>query len=112
MTDNKFTPGPWTLDGQVKMVGDGITQAAWQLYTGDVRPEGVYRGTICGIQSADQIAGITREEAEANARLIAAAPEMLEIIEQLLGIVQHRTLDTNSLLYEKMRAVVEKAILA
>lgn len=86
MTDTKFTPGPWTFGGQVKMIGDGITQAAWQLYTGDVRPEGVYRGTICGVQSADHIAGITREEAEANTRLIAAAPDLLFALENLLAV--------------------------
>jgi len=46
------------------------------------------------------------EECEANARLIAAAPEMLELCKQALKeIDENKTFDTT----ERLRAVIKKA---
>lgn len=76
----KYTPGPWVLTGRVHPVGDAGDET--DLYCGSVYPE-PWRGSVCSIQSADHIDGISREEAEANATLIAAAPDLLYALERI-----------------------------
>ncbi|HDA7260228.1 TPA: hypothetical protein O5T62_002833, partial [Staphylococcus aureus] len=44
-----------------------------------------WRGYVASVQSCDHIDGITREEAEANARLIAAAPDLLKAAEKFIA---------------------------
>ena len=73
----QHTPGPWIADGAEEIVTGDL------LYCGQVNPaEGEWRGDICRLQSCDHIGGIGREEAAANARLIAAAPRMLECLRE------------------------------
>jgi len=77
MTDTKHTPGPWIHYGKVTLVDD-----TYSLFCGGVNPvRGHYIGDICSIQSCDHIDGVPREDAEANARLIAAAPDLLAALE-------------------------------
>ncbi|MES2166579.1 MAG: hypothetical protein V4458_06040 [Pseudomonadota bacterium] len=78
------TPGPWRFSGHVTPVG-GEDGAIDMLWCGDVRPPdgNKYRGQIASIQSAEQINGIAAAEAEANARLIAAAPDLLKALKQI-----------------------------
>lgn len=72
----QHTPGPWRIkddrwhdNGKARLraisIGDG----------GDF-----YRGTVAHMQSAEHINGMTADEVEANARLIASAPELLEAL--------------------------------
>lgn len=72
MTANKHTPGPWYMDPEEVTGGFRIVPKI-----GD-------RGLAVAIQrdAAPAIpgSGIDRETAEANARLIAAAPELLEAL--------------------------------
>jgi hypothetical protein len=53
----------------------------------DVMPAAVgpYRGPIAYVHPAEQIGGITLEEAKANAELIAAAPVMFDALEKIAG---------------------------
>ncbi|MCO5092635.1 hypothetical protein [Bosea sp. (in: a-proteobacteria)] len=78
MGAEKFTKGPWVALGDVHQVGN-LDEHLW---CGDVSPNNAtpFRGPICHIQSCDHIGGISREEAEANARLIAAGPQMFEAL--------------------------------
>lgn len=83
MSDTKFTPGPW-----------------WAAIGKD-QPVPYYRGlisvlssdphiSICTGETGDQ-SGRTcgRDEWEANASLIAAAPDLYEALELLLNDVEH-----------------------
>lgn len=55
------------------------------------------------------IADFHGPDGEANARLSAAAPELLNLMRQLLRITPHRSLDTCAPLYRMMAEVVSKA---
>lgn len=70
MDKTKHTPGPWTLDTNPRNVhAQNYTQG--HLY--DI-------AIALGPLTAD------RDEAEANARLIAAAPELLEVCQSLVKL--------------------------
>ena len=44
-----------------------------------------YRGMVCSLNDAEHIGGITKQERDANARLIAAAPDLLAALHGLLA---------------------------
>lgn len=59
-----------------------------------------------------EVNGIKQDEVEANARLIAAAPEMLEALEEFLDITLGSSYDPNSATdraVKKAEAVLKKA---
>ena len=66
------TPGPWHWGHN--SASDASTACI------EIRPDGPYRGNVADLQSCEHIMGITMAETEANARLIAAAPELLEAL--------------------------------
>ena len=78
---SKHTPGPWHVANgvQVRSEKDQLARV-WMMRTG---------------------------EGKANARLIAAAPELLEAIEELLSATQH--LNPCPATVEKARAAIAKA---
>ena len=69
MTQDKHTPGPWKIDP--------FTNYKTQIY-GDKK-----HIAVALTQSSEQFQ-VTVSEAEANARLIAAAPELLEVLAGIL----------------------------
>lgn len=94
--DAKHTQGPWTesdwcatgptaaanhaaIDAVEKMVKDGITEVFTRPV---VQACGVGKTVVCTVY------GMSAEEAQENARLIAAAPELLGALEH-----QHRAMD-------------------
>jgi len=76
----EFTDGPWHYGGDHTDVSGDV------LYVGEITAGGSnYRGEIARVQSCDHIPnGISRDEAKANIRLIAAAPDLLEALDDLL----------------------------
>ena len=74
---SKHTPAPWVLTIKPAEHDADFTVAEIE------QPRSVkYRGAVTRMQSAEHIYGIGRDELIANARLIAAAPDMLEVLEQ------------------------------
>jgi hypothetical protein len=67
---SKHTPGPWRFNDNTKW---------WKTnpFSITVPRHGVYRAAIANIPAK---ATISRLEAEANARLISAAPDLLEAL--------------------------------
>jgi len=71
------TPAPWVLTIKPAAHDADFTVAEIE------QPRSVkYRGAVTRMQSAEHIYGIGREELIANARLISAAPDMLDALKQ------------------------------
>lgn len=66
---SKHTRGPWTVD----------------LETGEIEAQGAVIGTIYGADDYPCCEEDIDEECKANARLIAAAPDMLQALWSVLG---------------------------
>ncbi len=83
-----ITPGPWTVNGKVQ--GN-----LWRI-------DGCGEGAKVGIEMLMNPVALvkTREDAE----FIATAPELLEVLEQL---VDHGSFPSD--IYDKARAVLQKA---
>jgi hypothetical protein len=86
MTEQKHTPGPWHVRGRL-IEADRHTVAA------------LSKVTDCDL---------LREESEANARLIAAAPELLEACETCLRLLESEDLDANKFDGEARRKLVPR----
>lgn len=70
MSKVKFTPGPWTVENnEDKSLADILLN----IENEDVLVAGIYSGDA-----------IVTEEDKATARLVAAAPEMYELLEAVL----------------------------
>lgn len=74
----QHTPGPWHI---LCRIYDTKTESHRRTIAGDSRP-GDYGGKVATAGGAD----LPEEVVEANARLIAAAPEMLSELRNLLRI--------------------------
>ena len=70
MSQSNHTPGPWTVDWS----DDGPL-----IYTGDLMI-----ASVSGSTEHIKVRGIDEQTTEANASLIAAAPDLLEALERLL----------------------------
>jgi hypothetical protein len=92
---SKHTPGPW----RVEAVDAEGTLVYHRVMSAGYRVAGVY--TIRGGR------GLSREESDANAHLIAAAPEMLAALEGILNI--GHTPDTWEVAHRIGRAAIAKA---
>ena len=74
MSSSKHTPGPWAIYNGCNVYPDnGDTKA--RHHVAEVTPEG-WQSEHCDI---------TPEEHKANARLIAAAPELLEALQDMVS---------------------------
>ena len=70
MSQSNHTPGPWTVDWS----DDGPL-----IHTGDLMI-----ASVSGSTEHIKVRGIDEQTTEANASLIAAAPDLLEALERLL----------------------------
>lgn len=73
----KHTPGPWVASDWGYIVADDPTG----------RHEDIYIAEVCREDDEGRI--VPPIEQQANARLIAAAPDLLNMCERLLGFAHH-----------------------
>ena len=95
MSQAKHTPGPWEWDGRVWQYDEQeeapwLVQAPWH----DIKSKAVLSGSI-------------RCNTEADARLIAASPDLLEALKGLLEITDFHELFGSKT--ESARAAIAKA---
>ena len=77
MSAAEHTPGPWTFSTDPEGWSYYIHQADGAPYT----PE---YSDVAGVKIGNTVTGERKEIQEANARLIAAAPDLLEALEELV----------------------------
>jgi hypothetical protein len=78
VSNAKFTPGPWQLNERYEGREEATITANTGLWSGDsATPDGWF---ICQV-----FGGLSGEET-ANARLIAAAPELFDVVEVVCNI--------------------------
>lgn len=96
----KFTPGPWHANW-TRLNGKAIGFHVADETHGSIRP-------IC--EFYDGTEAMPPEEVEANARLIAAAPKLLEALQRLLSENDNMTQRINLLgAMDQARAAIAKA---
>jgi hypothetical protein len=101
---SKHTPAPWVLTIKPAEHDADFTVAEIE------QPRSVkYRGAVTRMQSAEHIYGIGRDELIANARLIAAAPDMLEAL-KAISEVGIREIHDWQAIAERMQATALAAI--
>ena len=102
---NKHTPGPWKHWGyQVQVETKNIVE-----YHGLNMPEVIPVGTAFK-QTRGAKTVPDQDACYANARLMAAAPEMLETLENLLDALRHSDVDDYDAAYGAAENAVNKAI--
>ena len=85
-----YTPGPWSIDGDLSTALDII-------------------GCAGRIAMIDEQANLSDEELKANAHLIAAAPELLELARQIVLAADDNEGDIPNDIVAGARAAVHKA---
>ena len=95
----KHTPGPWRLENNIHY--------GWKTnpYSINTRKPGVHSVAIANIPAKQTI---SRDEALANARLISAAPELLDVLQtfpQSMDWTDEQLMEWN----DRARAAIAKA---
>ena len=103
---SKHTPAPWVLE-----IRKGLGDASREATVAEIGTSGKYRGNVAYMQSAEHIDGIGRDELIANARLIAAAPDMLEALKLCANFIANTESELGMTLPcgELARAAIAKA---
>lgn len=100
MSEAKFTPGPWTITGRYCIRGPRDEGQPWQRNN----------PPVARVRSKQEYRSSDGEIDAANARLIAAAPEMYEALEKIMEIYYSGAMPTEATLRDINR--IAKAALA
>jgi hypothetical protein len=106
------TRGPWRLHefqngATLDVVSDGVEWQAWTFAVG--AGNAVVAEVGAWTINSGYPRPTTRDEAEANARLIAAAPELLEALQQAVTSMQDSGYQNSHIAVRAARAAIAKA---
>ena len=108
-TETKWTRPPWGVTGidrQYPEDSDWPYETFFSCYVSPAAED--FRGDVCRLQSAEHIDGIAAAETEANAHLIAAAPELYDACAEFVRKVD-AGLARSTKSYEQMVSALAKA---
>ena len=87
MSEAKFTKGEWSIHGDWGIKAEGVNDCIATFEHFDQRPEWAF----------------------ANAHLIAAAPEMYEMLDEVLNVLGHELNPTNKSYIKAIKELLAKA---
>jgi hypothetical protein len=109
---SKHTPGPWTLEIEEERIPDaliwGPEDDPWRK-NGDPVAKIMMPQTSSAMSREDHLALSGNKTALANARLISAAPDLLEALEAVLFDTRLRKFQLGPIQEQKARAAIAKA---
>ena len=114
MSETKHTPGPWGIadwgqfDGPNRNVVEAYEPEVVEPGRHSIWRDGIRRLHIASVQDSS----VDIEETKANARLIVAAPELLEASEAIIerwDSTQWTWAEHTSVLIHRLRAAIAKA---
>ena len=79
MNKQKYTPAPWFNKGK---------RVFWQQPDRNLPKDNLFNGLVCICATTEDNPPEVIEEAHANATLISAAPEMAELLMEILGEIE------------------------
>jgi len=86
-TQNTHTPGPWTASGCA------IVSNLAANFHHDYQTQVATIGTRCACEDGTELVAMQRGEVDANARLIAASPDLLTACESALALLTNPNAD-------------------
>lgn len=98
MSKFKGTKGPWEVKGYFRVVG--------AIRDGE-KGYSPYKPGICDLEHGGYV-GLTWEEKEANAKLIAAAPELLNALIEVKNSTQFPLMETKAQIW--VQEAIDKAL--
>ncbi|MFP2273266.1 hypothetical protein ACLEXX_02185 [Enterobacter ludwigii] len=120
MTDFKGTPGPWSTSKHYEDCLIVLDPRGYEIVSAETLPILSNYSERLGVQhwSDDERAAIelSQDEQAANAMLIAAAPELLEVLQEMVAIVKKNSYpcpdkpNSNYARAEEAEAVIAKAL--
>ena len=96
----KHTPAPWTVKSPTNIKGDGWTR---------IMSNGVQIAKVNAVHPAGKRESGDFEQETANARLIAAAPELLEALQEIALLAPERETNTYKM-QDIARAAIARAL--
>ena len=96
----KHTPGPWNIDETGGDIGVIYITSLNSMES---------MGTVCDLYFKNEHETHRFSNAKANARLIAAAPELLETLETLVDLYSRSRIPARKKAMNKAEAVIAKA---
>jgi len=100
---SKHTPGPWAVQSAEECTGRQLDDLVKWVVTGDQHSLWISTGPTWDPEHA--------EESEANARLIAAAPELLQTLQMVESVYRKNCVTEGepSSVFDAMQAAIAKA---
>ena len=97
---NGHTPGPWRLS---PLLSGSENDRGFRIFASDGRDGTMWIADVSPVIDNDR--GDASEEGKANARLIAAAPDLLEALKD----VEANVADDSPFMWERVGAAIAKA---